>query len=315
MFSASTILGKDIDVAFAVITGICAVLFALIIFFMVFFLLKYSREKNPEAKDIEGNATLELSFLGISVVIVLAMFFWGWDGYRAIKGEAPDGSLEVKATGQMWLWQFEYQGGRQSGTLILPYRKPVKLRLFSNDVIHSFFVPAFRVKQDAVPGAEKGLWFVPDETGTFDLFCTEYCGTGHSAMITKAIVVSEADFDAWLAGEKEIGATLAAAPAKGAPQAGAAKGKELYQSKGCSVCHSIDGSKIIGPSFKGLFGKKEKVTTNGKEREVVVDEAYIMKSEHEPNADIVVGFQPLMPPSPMNDEEIKAVIEFMKTLK
>ncbi|CAG1066603.1 cytochrome c oxidase subunit II [uncultured bacterium] len=316
MFSAATLTGKEVDSAFWVITGICAVLFVLIIFFMLFFLYRYRRSRSPVPGDIEGNATLELSFLGISIVIVLAMFLWGWDGYRMIRGQAPEGSLEVKATGQMWLWTFEYGQGRQSNTLILPYGKPVSIRLFSNDVIHSLYVPAFRVKQDAVPGSEKDLWFTPDETGTFDLFCAEYCGTGHSAMITKAVVVGEADFNAWLAGKKEItpaGAAPAAA-AKG-EKTGAEKGRELFQSKGCSACHSTDGSKLIGPSFKGLFGKKETVVTAGKEREITVDEAYIIKSEHEPAADVVVGFQPLMPPSPMNDEEIKAVIEFMKTLK
>ncbi|CAG1065655.1 partial cytochrome c oxidase subunit II, partial [uncultured bacterium] len=232
-------------------------------------------------------------------------------------GKAPEGSLEVKATGQMWLWSFEYAGGRKSNTLILPSGKPVKMRLFSNDVIHSFYVPAFRVKQDAVPGAEKDLWFTPDTIGTFDLFCAEYCGTGHSTMITKATVVAEPDFNEWLAGKREIaagGAAEAPKPAVGKKSA-VERGKELYQSKGCSACHSADGSKGIGPSWKGLFGKKEKVTTDGKERVVTVDEAYITKSEHEPAADVVVGFQPLMPPSPMSDGEIKDVIEYMKTLK
>lgn len=319
MFSAATLTGREVDLAFWVITGIAAVLFVVIIFFMLFFVYRYHNKRNPVSSDVEGNTTLELSFLGISVAIVLAMFILGWDGYRIIRGQAPAGAIEVKATGQMWLWSFEYAGGRQSNTLILPYKKPVKLRIFSNDVIHSFYVPAFRVKQDAVPGSEKNLWFTPDETGTFELFCAEYCGTGHSAMITKAIVVGESDFSAWLAGKKEIGvvpvaAGEAAAKEKGAVS-GAAKGKELYQSKGCSACHSIDGSKLIGPSWKGLFGKKEKVMTGGKESEITIDEAYIIKSEHEPTADVVVGFQPLMPPSPMNDEEIKAVIEFMKTLK
>ena len=315
MFSAATMTGRDVDLAFWVITGICAFLFAVIIFFMLFFVFRYNRGRNPVASDIEGNTTLELSFLGISVAIVLAMFLLGWDGYRIIKGQAPAGSLEVKATGQMWLWIFEYAGGRQSNTLILPYGKPVKLRIFSNDVIHSFYVPAFRVKQDAVPGAEKDLWFTPDETGTFDLFCAEYCGTGHSAMITKAIVVGESDFNEWLAGKKEIAPEGVAPAAAKEAQSAAEKGRELYRSKGCSACHSIDGSKLIGPSFKGLFGKKERVVTAGSEREVTVDEAYIMKSEHDPNADVVAGFQPLMPQSNMNDEEIRAVIEFMKTLK
>jgi cytochrome c oxidase subunit 2 len=315
MFSAATMTGRDVDLAFWVITGISAVLFIVIVFFMLFFAYRYHHKKNPVASDVEGNTTLELSFLGISVVIVLAMFFLGWDGYRIIRGQVPADSIEVKATGQMWLWTFEYAGGRQSNTLILPYKKPVKLRLFSNDVIHSFYVPAFRVKQDAVPGAEKDLWFTPDETGTFELFCTEYCGMGHSAMITKAIVVGESDYSAWLAGKKEINAEGVETAAPKSARTAAEKGAELYKSKGCSACHSLDGSKLIGPSWKGIFGKKERVVTNGKEREVTVDEAYIIKSEHEPNADVVVGFQPVMPPSPMNDEEIKAVIEFMKTLK
>lgn len=319
MYSAATLTGRDVDLAFWVITGISAVLFVVIIFFMLFFVYRYHHKRNPVASDVEGNTTLELSFLGISVVIVLAMFFLGWDGYRIIRGQAPADSIEVKATGQMWLWTFEYAGGRQSNTLILPYKKPVKLRIFSNDVLHSFYVPAFRVKQDAVPGAEKDLWFTPDETGTFELFCAEYCGTGHSAMITKAIVVGEPDFNAWLAGKKEIGVAPVAAKGKEAAKgekSAVDRGRELYETKGgCKTCHSIDGSKLIGPSFKGLFGKKEKVMTGGKEREVTVDEAYIIKSEHEPNADVVVGFQPVMPPSPLNDEEIKAVIEFMKTLK
>lgn len=316
MFAAATILGKGIDSAFWAIAAVCALLFALIVFFMLYFVFRYKSSRNPRAQDIEGNTTLELSFLGISTVIVLAMFFWGWDGYRAMRGKAPDGALEVRATAQSWLWDFEYPGKKSSGELVLPNGRPVSITLSSNDIIHSFYIPAFRVKQDAVPGAEKTLWFTPDEEGIFDLFCAEYCGTGHSAMITKAVVVSGADFDAWLAGEKEIGAEgVAAGPAAGEPVSLAEKGEALYRSKGCSACHTTDGSKGIGPGFKGLFGKKERVVTGGTEREVVVDEAYITRSEREPNADVVVGFQPVMPPSPMTDEEIKAVIEFMKTLK
>ena len=315
MFSAATSIGKETDLAFWVITGISAALFILIIFFMLYFVYRYHHRRNPSASDIEGNSSLELSFLGISIVLVLAMFFWGWDGYKTLRGAAPAGSLEVKATGQMWLWTFEYPDGRRLNELVLPKGAPVKLRLFSKDVIHSFYVPAFRIKQDLVPGSEKNVWFTPDAAGTFELFCAEYCGTNHSAMITKAIVVEEADFNAWLAGKKEITAEgVAPAVAKKARSA-ADKGRELYETKGCSGCHSIDGAPGIGPSFKGLFGKKEGVTTDGRERVVVVDEAYIMKSEHEPTADVVVGFQPAMPPSPLDDEEIRAVIEFIKTLK
>ncbi|MCC6502038.1 MAG: cytochrome c oxidase subunit II [Deltaproteobacteria bacterium] len=310
MFSAATSIGKETDLAFWVITGISAVLFILIIFFMLYFVYRYHHRRNPSASDIEGNSTLELSFMGISIVLVLAMFFWGWDGYKTMKGAAPAGSLEVKVTGQMWLWTFEYPDGRRLNELVLMKGAPVKLRLFSNDVIHSFYVPAFRIKQDIIPGSEKTVWFTPDAAGSFDLFCAEYCGTNHSSMITRAIVVEEADYNAWLAGKKELGAA-----SKAKPSSKAALGKELYATMSCSACHSIDGSSGIGPTFKGLFGKKERVTTNGKERVVTVDEAYIMKSEHEPTADVVVGFQPVMPPSPLTDEEIGAVIEFIKTLK
>jgi len=311
MFSAVTSIGKETDIAFWVITGISAVLLFVIVFFMLYFVYRYHHRRNPTPSDIAGNSTLEFSFLGISAVIVLAMFFWGWDGYRVIMGKAPEGSLEVKVTGQMWLWTFEYPDGRRTKELVLPKGSPVKLRLVSNDVIHSFYVPAFRVKQDAVPGEEKQLWFTADETGTFDLFCAEYCGTHHSSMITKAIVVDEGDFSAWLAGEKELGA----ASKREKPLDEAARGRDLFESNGCSACHSIDGSPGIGPSFEGLYGKKEKVVTDGTEREVVVDEAYIIKSEREPTADVVVGFAPVMPPSPLTDDEVKAVIEFMKTLK
>lgn len=311
MFSSVTSIGKETDTAFWVITGVSAVLLALIVFFMLYFVYRYHHRKNPTASDIEGNSTLELSFLGVSAAIVLAMFFWGWDGYRVMKGKAPEGALEVKVTAQMWLWTFEYPDGRRTKELVLPRGSAVKLRLVSNDVIHSFYVPAFRVKQDAVPGDEKQLWFTADETGTFDLFCAEYCGTHHSSMITKAVVVEEGDFAAWLAGEKEVGA----ASKRAKPIDEAARGRELFEANGCSSCHSTDGSAGIGPTFKGLFGKKEKVVTNGAEREVAVDEAYIIKSEREPTADVVAGFAPIMPPSPLTDDEIKAVIEFMKTLK
>lgn len=314
MFPATSVIGKETDISFWVVTGICAALFAFIIFFMVYFLFRYSRKRNPVAKDIEGNTLLELSFLAGSVALVIFMFFWGWNGYKAIKGEAPPDSIVIKATGQMWLWTFEYPGGKESGTLTIPYKRPVKIVLTSRDVIHSFYIPAFRVKQDVVPGADKTLWFIPDEIGTYDLFCTEYCGAGHSGMLAKSVVVSEKDYEAWLRDEKEAKAAPAAGPEgeKAAPD-----GKALYQSKGCSACHSIDGSRLIGPSFKGLYGKKERVVTGAQEREVVVDDEYIKKSELEPGADVVAGFSPIMPSQKgvLKDAEIKALIEFIKTLK
>ena len=242
MSQAATIIGRDTDLVFYIVTGICALLLFLILFFLLYFAFRYSRQRNPHSTDVEGNPTLELSFLGGSLAIVLVMFVLGWDGYRALKSAPPANALEVKAKGQMWVWTFEYPNGAQHNQLVLPAGEPVKMSMTSLDVIHSFYVPAFRVKQDALPGVERTIWFVPDTTGTYDLFCAEYCGTGHSAMITKAVVVSGADFTAWLKGEKEI--SPAAAPA--AKEAGAPKGEELYKSKGCSACHTIDAQRRAG---------------------------------------------------------------------
>jgi len=313
MSPAATVLGRDMDLVFMTITGICIFLAAAIVVVMLYFTYRYSCKRCLTSSEVKASPTLELSFLGGSVALVLAMFVLGWDGYEAMYSKAPDDALEVKTRGQMWQWTFEYPGGRQSNNLILPAQRPIKINLSSADVIHSFYVPAFRVKQDAVPGSQKTIWFVPVDEGTYDLFCTEYCGTGHSGMITKSVVVSAADFEAWLRGEREIEPAVALAEAK----AGAPDGKELYRSKGCSACHSTDGSKGIGPSFKGLYGSKVRVTTNGKVREVVVDEEYIRRSELEPTADIVEGFQPVMPPQKgvLKEEEIKELIEFIKSLK
>src|SRR3989304_6022965 len=311
--SAHTVPGRDTDLVFLVITGICVLLAAAIVAVMLYFVFRYNSKRSPSSYEVKASPTMELSFLGGSVALVLAMFVLGWDGYEAMYSKAPDGALAVKTTGQMWQWRFEYPGGRLSNSLILPAKRPVRIDLSSADVIHSFYVPAFRVKQDALPGTQRSIWFVPDTEGTYDLFCTEYCGTGHSRMITKSVVVSGAECEAWLAGVKEIEPVAAPAEAK----TGAPDGKGLYESKGCSVCHSIDGTTIIGPTFKGLFGSKVKVTTNGKVREVVVDEEYIRRSELEPTADIVEGSPPGMPPQKggLEEEEIKALIEFIKGLK
>ncbi|MBI1912901.1 MAG: cytochrome c oxidase subunit II [Deltaproteobacteria bacterium] len=316
MFGATSILGKAIDSQFFIITGICVALFSIIIFLMLYFSFKYTRKKNPNPTDIEGHAPLELTFLGLSIAIVLLMFYLGWGDYKTIREEIPKDALAVKATGQMWVWSFEYPNGKLSNTLNVPVNKPVRMNIESRDVLHSFFVPAFRVKQDAVPGSVKSVWFTADKEGTYDLFCAEYCGTNHSAMLSKAVVMSEDKFNGWLEGKAEA---QAAPPPPGAPTAkgDAKKGAELYSSKGCVACHSTDGSKRIGPSFKGIYGTKVKVTTDGKQREITIDDEYIRSSELTPNADVVVGYQPIMPPQKgiLSDGEINSLIEYIKSLK
>ncbi len=312
MFEGSaSVIGKDIDGAFLIVTGICVVLFAVIIVSMLYFLLRYRRSKNAVPEDIEGNTTLELSFLAASVAIVVFMFFVGLGGYTALMEKTPEDALAIKAHAAQWLWTFEYAGGVESNVLKVPLGTPVKVLLDSKDVIHGFYIPAFRVKMDAVPGSVKMTWFTSDEAGSYDLFCTQYCGMGHSMMTTKVEVMPQEKFDEWV---NTAGVKKEAAPG---PVDLASRGKELYQSKGCAGCHSTDGSTLVGPSWKGMYGSKVTVTTGGKQREVVAGDDYIRRSEMEPNADIVAGFPPVMPPQKgvLSEDDVKALIEYIKTLK
>lgn len=310
MFAGSaSLIGRDTDWAFLVVTGICVLLFAVIIVSMVYFLLRYRRVKNAVPEDIEGNTPLELSFLAGSVALVVFMFFIGLGGYTALREKVPADALELKAHAAQWLWTFEYPAGVRSGVLRVPLGRAVRVDLDSRDVIHGFYIPAFRVKMDAVPGSVKTAWFRADSAGSYDLFCTQYCGLGHSRMITRVEVMAQDKFDEWVRSESVK---------KEAAGAGmAARGKGLYESKGCIGCHSVDGSALIGPSWKGMYGRSVKVTTDGSVREVVADDDYIHRSEMEPNADIVVGFPPVMPAQKgvLSEDDVKALIEYMKTLK
>jgi len=211
----------------------------------------------------------------------------------------------------MWSWSFEYGNGAQTNVLKLPQGRPVKLTINSLDVLHSLFIPAFRVKEDAVPGRETYLWFQPDREGTYDIFCTEYCGMGHSQMITKVEVMPVTAFDAWYRENSAAAGPLTKAPP--APLNGA----KLVQEKGCLVCHTIDGSPKIGPTFKGLFGKREAVIRGGKEAEAVADEAFIHHKLLAPEDARIKGFPPIMPSQKgiLTDAEIGAIIEYLKTLK
>jgi cytochrome c oxidase subunit 2 len=208
----------------------------------------------------------------------------------------------------MWSWQFKYDNGKQSGELRVPVGRPVKLMITSEDVLHSLFIPAFRIKEDAIPGRETYLWFLPEEEGEYDLFCSEYCGVKHSSMMSKVMVTGKDDFTEWYNS------------GKGADVTGSLpmlQGVALLEDKGCIDCHSIDGSVEVGPSFKGLFGKKAVVISRGKEREVIADETYVKNSILYPDADIVKGFDDIMPSQEGNvsDEELKEIITYIKGLQ
>ncbi len=271
---------------------------------MVYFVIRYHRKRNPRAENIEGSTWLEILWTIVPTILVLTMFYYGLKGFQSLK-KIPEDAMKVKVTARQWSWLFEYENGLKTSELRVPVGKPIALALTSQDVIHSFYIPSFKVKQDAVPGMTNHLWFKPIETGTYDVLCAEYCGLQHSYMLTKVIVLPEEEFKKWY---EEGGKKEAMIPPSGL---------KLFEAKGCKACHSIDGSQLVGPTVKGLFQKKVTVLTEGKERQVLADETYLRKSLLEPNADIVKGFPPIMPSQKgfLTEEETKEIIQYIKGLK
>ena len=315
MFSGSTNFVDSVDSVFLLIFGISGVLLAVVTFFMVYFIIKYNRKKNSTPKDIPGNVVLETICTVIPVILVLIMFYFGWYGFKPMR-EVPKDAMKVKVTARMWSWLFEYENGKQSDVLNLPIGKPVRLNLDSLDVVHSFYIPAFRIKQDAVPSLKNYLWFIPEKAGSYDIFCSEYCGQRHSYMLTKVVVMEQDKFNEWYGREKEK-PEAATAEEKETPAREAEQGKELLKLKGCTACHTTDGKPSAGPTLKGLFGSKVTVLTGGRERVIAADEEYIYNSILDPNADIVKGFQPIMPAQKglITDKEIAEITEYLKQLK
>jgi cytochrome c oxidase subunit 2 len=303
MPSDASSLAAGVDRAFFFILWIAVALLVLITVLMIYFVIRYHRTKNQTPKQIEGNTMLEIIWIVIPTILVLGMFYYGWVGFKVMR-EIPEDAMVVKVEARMWAWSFEYSNGKKSQILRIPIGKNIKLSMTSRDVVHSLYIPAFRVKEDLVPRQETFMWFVSNRIGTYDLFCAEYCGVGHSAMGSKVIVMPEKEFGEWYdTPEGEEWVSL--------------DGADLVEKHGCLACHSTDGSRRLGPTLKGIFGKERVVVTSGKERTVVVGEPYLRKSLLEPNHDILKGFQPVMPSveGVVSEKEIEAMINYLKDLR
>ena len=290
---------QAVNSVFIFILGASLVLLLGITATMVWFVIRYHRSRAPEPTSrVDGNLWLETVWITLPVVLVMAMFWYGWAGYLTLR-DVPKGALEVTATARMWSWDFTYANGRTSPKLYVPVGKPVVVNLVSLDVIHGFFLPAFRVKRDIVPGMKNFAWFVATKPGSYDLFCSQFCGTGHADMITTVEALQPTQFAAWLrqTGEEEH------------------PGKELLEKHGCLGCHSLDGTPKVGPTFKGIWGRPVTVLTGGKERTATVDEAYLRKSIMEPNAEVVKGFPAVMPSfaGVLKESDITAIIGFLRS--
>ncbi len=294
---------EGVDFSLYMIMGISLVFLIGITVVMVYFLFRYSRKNNPVATKISHNNTLEVVWTVIPTLLVIMMFWYGWTGYKPML-TAPEDAIEINAIGQMWKWSFEYLDGKITDSLVVPIDEPVKLNLISKDVNHSLYIPAFRIKQDVVRDAGNMMWFTAQKKGTYDILCAEYCGQLHAYMLTTITVMDRSDFDKWLLTEPDL--------------SNQHPGLTILQRNACLSCHTRDGSRLVGPSFKGVMGTSETVVINGEETEITVDRAYIIESMKNPNAAIVKGYQQGLMISYeqiISAEGMNQVVDYLETLK
>jgi cytochrome c oxidase subunit II len=299
-----------VDKAFILILGVSIFFLITLTVVMLVFIFKYKKEKHPNAIQNEGSNKLEIIWTIIPLILVIVMFYFGWMGWRPMKHPPEDG-LHVKAIARMWNFRFEYENGKFADSLIVPLNEPVIVDLVALDVLHSMYIPAFRVKEDMIPNMKKVLWFIPGTLGNFDLFCTEYCGLEHSYMFTGVKVLPKEEFDAWMSDTSQV------VPVAASEVSLADQGLEVLKKNSCNACHSSDGSKLVGPSYKGLWGHTQIVLTNGQKREITVDAEYIKRSIYDPNADIVEGFNKglmLSYEGMVTEQEVELIIEYLKSL-
>lgn len=305
LFNQGSNLAEAVDRAFIFIFTISFIFTIGITALMIYILIHFSRKRNKNPQQFSHNTKLEVAWTVIPLIIVLVMFYFGWAGFSPMR-KVPADAIPVKVIGRMWTWDFDYGNGKISKELVVPFEKNVRLNLYSADVNHSLFIPAFRVKEDVIPGYNNYLWFRPIRKGTFDIYCTEYCGLAHSAMLAKVVVVDSLEFNKWLADLKVTGNT---------PEH---PGLAVIKANACITCHSLDGSKIIGPSFKGLYGRKSIVTTDAGEKEMEANDEYIKRAIVDPNAEVVKGFNKgLMQPykDKISAEDLDKIVDYFKTVE
>jgi cytochrome c oxidase subunit II len=315
---AST-LAAQVDLFYFFLIGVSAFFGILIATLLITFAVRFRRRPGAGApRPIHGSTPLELLWTIIPFSLAMGIFVWGAVLYFEM-ARPPDNAHEVFVVGKQWMWKLQHiEGRREINELHVPVGQAVKLTMTSEDVIHDFFVPAFRMKADVVPGRYTTTWFQATKVGEYHLFCSQYCGTEHSGMIGRVVVMEPADYQAWLAQTGPAAATAAApSGAPGAAQPASvspiAAGEALFTQKACATCHQPQGG-ALGPSLVGVYGKPVKLQDGS---EVLADDAYLRESILNPTAKIVAGFQPVMPTfqGQLDEEQILQLIQYIKSLK
>jgi cytochrome c oxidase subunit 2 len=300
--SASTVSG-EVDALFYLVLWISVVIFVSVVAAMAYFVLKYRRQRESDVPATVGESRLfELSTIMISTVLCLIVFTWGFKVYLRLN-VSPPGAYEIQVTASQWKWDFTYPDGTvYAGELHVPANRPVRLVMSSMDVLHSFFVPQFRVKQDVLPNRYTSVWFEAATADTFDVYCTEYCGNQHSGMLAKVVAQPQAEFDAWLS------------QAGGGDLSPAEYGARLFTQNNCNTCHSIDGTRVIGPTMKGLFESQRPLESGAT---VVADENYLLNAIVAPSSQVVQTYPPAMPASyaALPQDQLNALVAYIKSLE
>ena len=294
---ASTI-ANSVDALYIFLLTVSGLMVLSIFTMVIVFAVRFRRRPGTRAVQIDGSHALEITWSVIPFSIFMVFFVWGALIYFKER-TPPQNAAEVYTVAKQWMWKFEHmQGQREINELHVPVGRDVKMIMTSQDVIHSFFVPAFRIKQDVLPGRYTVVWFHATKSGTYHLFCAEYCGTLHSGMIGTVVVMEPRDYEAWMGG--------------GGNQPLAVTGERLFSELGCATCHRSDTAGR-GPNLAGIFGKPVLLEDG---RTVVADEKYIRESILQPAAKIVNGYKPIMPTfqGQISDEQLNALVAYVKSL-
>lgn len=301
--------GESVDAVFRVLFALSAVIFSLVMSFLIYAVIAFRRQPGDmeDAEPVYGNTAVEIAWTIIPLIIVVVLGTYGAITLTKMNQVSAQEELVVDVRGVQWSWSFFYPDyDITSSTLLLPVDQPVLFRLQSTDVIHSFWVPEFRVKMDVVPGITNELRITPTELGDYRALCSELCGTAHAYMTAPVMVIEGDDFDAWVNEQEDV------AKAEGAL---GRRGKDLAGQLGCLGCHSLDGQRLVGPTFKEVFGK-ERTFADG--TIATADEEYLKNSILTPLTQVVEGFNPLMPQNygdRTTEEDLEALIEFIKSIE
>jgi cytochrome c oxidase subunit 2 len=292
-------ISNSVDGLYIFLLAVCGAVTILIFLVIAVFIWRYRAKVHPVAEQIEGSLPLEITWSIIPFGVFMLFFVWGAAIYFA-EARPPKDALDVFVVAKQWMWKTQYQNGvREINALHVPVDRDVRLTMISQDVVHSFFVPEFRIKQDVLPGRYTTTWFRATRPGRYHLFCAEYCGTQHSGMIGEIVVMEPADYQAWLQGG-------------GAQGSMAATGQKMFQELGCASCHRFD-TQGRGPNLQGVFGKPVLLDDG---RTVVADDNYLRESILQPGAKVVAGFKPIMPAFQglVSEEQLLTLVAYVKSL-